>query len=688
MKSKFKALLRALPVMLLAATALTATVVPVSAATAPTYGIVGSSFQVTSTGVADAVYTVYFAQGSTNFATSATVTAAPSTGAISDYVTVPAFPKGTYDVWLRHATNPDLNAGLFAVTSSITLYPTIAAVGATVSVTGTGFVANPTVTISIDGTDITSTQISSISNGTFTASFVVPAVQRGNRTVTVRDQTFNLISATLGVTPGIATLTPATGNVGTVVTLTGGGFTPSASVALYIDSVDADHLLKTVTSTTNGTLPSSTTITIPAAARGNHNIIARDVITSTNSTAKPFTVSPKIILGSTSGAVGSQVTVSGTGFNATTSITFEFDGTAISGVTATTDAKGSFPAKNITIPTTTTSGTYLITAKDSSGAAEGVEFIVAARITLTPSSGTAGSLVTVQGNGFQTSGSITITYDDVVQTTATLTAGAFNASFTVPGGVAGNHVVKATDGINSALANYTATLSAALSPITSTAAPGNVGQELTVTGTGFLPNAAITVSFGTSSIGSATSSATGAFTVAFDAPAVAAGSHVITVTDGTNTRTFTFVMEAVAPAAPALVTPNDIEKPKQPVVYEWDDVTDDSGVTYTLEVFTNQELNILILKKEGLTTSSYTATELEKLPSVSKDAPYYWRVIATDGAGNIGAASAVNSFVVGFSISDLFPDDIPMWAWITIGVFVVAIIGGLIFYFYRRSYSY
>ncbi|MGI2336656.1 MAG: IPT/TIG domain-containing protein [Dehalogenimonas sp.] len=691
MKTKFKALLRALPVMLLATLALTATVAPVSAGLTPTTGGVYTQFAINETVVADTQYSVVFSQFGIDKAIAGVVSSTTTT--LNANVTVPQLPRGIYDVILRPSPGTPITTGQFNLTPTVFLSSAEGSVGSPVAVVGRGFAPLTAITIHLDSmSNPILQQATTDINGAFTSqSFNVPATTKGSHIFFAKETSTPSIYAYVSylVNPGIS-LSTETGKVGDTITVTGGGFTAGGSVQLYFDTVHADNLLKTITanastSSTPGAI--STTINIPAAARGNHLIIARDVASTTNTPGKTYTVTPKVTVNPNGGAVGSSVTVTGSGFSANTSVSFEWDGSAISGVTAvTTNATGGF-TKTFNVPAST-SGEHTITARDATGPAEAT-YTVAAKITLTPDSGTAGSTVSVQGNGFQTTGSVSITYDNVVMTTATLTNGTFTATFTIPGGVAGAHTVRATDGLsNTAVATFTSTLSATLSPITSTAAPGYVGQDLTLTGTGFLPTSAITASFGTSAIGSATSDATGAFTITFKAPAVATGNHTVTVTDGTNTRTFTFVMEGVAPAAPVLATPDGIEKPKQPIVYEWADVTDDSGVTYTLEVFTTPELNVLILKKEGLTTSSYTATEAEKLPSVSKDAPYYWRVTATDGAGNVGTPTEPVAFTVGFSFGDLIPDNVPTWAWITIGVIVVLLAGGLAYYFYRRSYSY
>jgi hypothetical protein len=59
------------------------------------------------------------------------------------------------------------------------------------------------------------------------------------------------------------------------------------------------------------------------------------------------------------------------------------------------------------------------------------------------------------------------------------------------------------------------------------------------------------------------------------------------------------------------------------------------------------------LEREGLTSSDYLLTVEEKLSPTKKDAPYYWRVKAVDGASNGSGWSTPASFYVssGFAIT-------------------------------------
>jgi PGF-pre-PGF domain-containing protein len=87
---------------------------------------------------------------------------------------------------------------------------------------------------------------------------------------------------------------------------------------------------------------------------------------------------------------------------------------------------------------------------------------------------------------------------------------------------------------------------------------------------------------------------------------------------------WSFTVDTQAPSAPTLVSPTDGTTTDDTTpTFDWSDVTDPSGVTYTLEIIGR-------LTKTGLTTSTYTLTSGEAL----SDGDYSWRVRAIDNAGN------------------------------------------------------
>ncbi|MCK4405050.1 MAG: right-handed parallel beta-helix repeat-containing protein, partial [Hadesarchaea archaeon] len=110
---------------------------------------------------------------------------------------------------------------------------------------------------------------------------------------------------------------------------------------------------------------------------------------------------------------------------------------------------------------------------------------------------------------------------------------------------------------------------------------------------------------------------------------------------GENESTvWTFTIDTTAPAAPSPLEPADgsLTNDNTPT-FRWTEVTDPSGVTYTIQVdndsdFTSPEVNVL-----GLTENTY-------MPSALADENYSWRVRAVDGANNVGAWSNIWTLLV------------------------------------------
>jgi hypothetical protein len=124
------------------------------------------------------------------------------------------------------------------------------------------------------------------------------------------------------------------------------------------------------------------------------------------------------------------------------------------------------------------------------------------------------------------------------------------------------------------------------------------------------------------------------------------GNHRFTFTDGTNIITLDFSMDSTAPPTPSLLSPASSSKASATPTLKWQNVSDPSGVTYSLEISTDSAFSIPELQKDGLKQSEYTLTSQEILGNVSKDAPYYWRVKAIDGADNQSDWSTPSTFNV------------------------------------------
>jgi len=358
-----------------------------------------------------------------------------------------------------------------------------------------------------------------------------------------------------------------------------------------------------------------------------------------------------IELGTGEGPVGTKVEITGVDFGKREDITIEYDGEdvtneIVSGYYDETDRYGKFTSA-ILIPESI-AGEHTITVTDETGSQASASFTVEPQIAISLNEGGAGDTVEVTGTGFGGEQDVDVTLDGTGVTTTpasveTNSVGSFTASFVVPDVAEGSYdiTVKDEDG-NKDKAEFTVYIATkvSISPVTSQDSPGHVGMNITVSGVGFEPNHEITITYATEPIviGSTVSDDTGAF------------SHTITASDGTNTLATTFIMESTPPPIPELLLPEAEVKAIQPVRFDWEDVTDKSlPVTYTLQVAIDDDFTTasIVREQKGLTDSEYTVTEEEKLEPRKKEAPYYWRVKATDSASNESQWSAPGSFYVG-----------------------------------------
>lgn len=470
---------------------------------------------------------------------------------------------------------------------------------------------------------------------------------------------------------------------GTTVTVIGTDFSASTSVLIYFPDTST---LKTSAST-DATGYFYAAFSIGEYPAGSKTLWVKD---GANTYPISFTITPVIGLSSSSGYVGDQITVAGTGFAASKNVTITFHNVNVG--TAQTDASGSLTDATFTVPDSYR-GSHTVKALDASTYYDTASFTTNQSITLSPTSGAVGDEVTVSGTGFRVSKLIAITFDGNTITTtpasvSTNTNGSFsNAIFTVPTGANDVYEVKASDGYYTDTANFSTVAGITLSPITSQTSPGHVGDEVTVSGTGFLVNHQVTVTYLSLPITVATTAtnANGAFSATFDVPASEGGDHTITATDGINTITSTFTMESTAPPIPVPLLPTMDSKASAEAHFDWEDVTDLSlPITYTLQIATDDQFTTtsILLEKTGLTDSEYTVTSEESLASVERENPYYWRVRAIDSASNESGWTGTGSFYVGFSF------EMPTWLIYTLFGLGAVLLGVLGFWLGRRTTYY
>jgi hypothetical protein len=131
-------------------------------------------------------------------------------------------------------------------------------------------------------------------------------------------------------------------------------------------------------------------------------------------------------------------------------------------------------------------------------------------------------------------------------------------------------------------------------------------------------------------------------------------------------------MESDHPDTPALISPPNGSRVgfigRVSPTFEWWEVSDDSGVRYSLQIATSTAVTAAgkfvdpIVSVAGIVGTNYTLEETKALPYGT----YYWIVQAVDGAENAGGWTAAHSFRAGL---------LPLWAFIAI---ITAAVVGII----------
>lgn len=348
---------------------------------------------------------------------------------------------------------------------------------------------------------------------------------------------------TFTVNPKLTASSPSSGNVGTSVIVAGTGFA-SESVSVKLGTFTLGSA--TPTSGAGGAAGDlSVTAGAPEMPKSTYAVSATGIATGTVTSSFTFVMNPKISITSTSGVVGATTSVSGNGFAASSTITITLDGID----TATTTTSNSLGTFTVTTYTPTGSGGgHDISARDAvANSASSIRYVIInPTITLSVSSGNAGNVITIDGNAFKPSSTVTITFDGSTTSTTTTsnaTNGAFSGlSFTIPAAVAGNHNIGAKDVDNNTTPNQTY----AITPkITLSVSSGIVGSTTVVTGTGFAASSAVSIKWDGSTSGpTIQSNSTGGFSsLNFFVPTSVAGSHTVgasdTVPNSSNNVTYT-----------------------------------------------------------------------------------------------------------------------------------------------------
>lgn len=510
--------------------AFTVTVPPSITSLSPTFAPLGASVTITGTNFGAS-------QGASTVTFNGTTATPTSWSATSIVVPVPSgATTGNVVVTVAGLAS---NGVPFSVAPSITsLSPTSGPMGTSVTITGTSFGATQgTSTVTFGAYTATPT---SWSNTTIVAP--VPAgATTGNVIVLVNGIGSNRVLFT--VTPSITSLSPTSGPVGTSVTITGTSFGASQG---------------TSTVTFNGTTASptswsATSIVVPVPSSATTGNVV-ETVGGLASNGLPFTVivPPSITsLSPTTGPVGTSVTITGANFGGSQgSSTVTFNGTAA------TPTSWSATSIVVPLPSGATTGNVVVTV--SGLASNGVPFtvLVPPSITsLSPTSGPAGTSVTITGTNFGASqGDSTVTFNGTAATPASWSSTGIVVP--VPVGATTGNVIVTVSGLASNGAAFTVVPTPSITGLNPTSGP--LGTSVTITGTNFgASQGTSTVTFNGINAGSTSWSNTSITTVVPDG--ARSGNVVVTVagapSNGVNFTVTAPVINLLSPNSGGFMTP-------------------------------------------------------------------------------------------------------------------------------------
>jgi hypothetical protein len=185
----------------------------------PTAGSSGDTVAVTGDGFAALAAVTIQVDGTAVTTNPATVTSSAA-GHFSASITMPSVVRGPHIITASDSVGS--TTATFSVGQRITITPTSGVQGAPITINGSGFSPNKTITVTVGGAAATTTPatITSDINGNFSSSFAIPGVAAGTRVVSATDSDNNVANANITVIAQI-TITPTSGTVGTQITATG-----------------------------------------------------------------------------------------------------------------------------------------------------------------------------------------------------------------------------------------------------------------------------------------------------------------------------------------------------------------------------------------------------------------------------------------------------------------------------------
>ena len=364
---------------------------------------------------------------------------------------MPEATKGMHDVYLTDNAYAEKAKTEFEVQPSAKIDPEEGPVGTEVTLNGYGFAASQDIRVTlVQGEVDKGQQKTATANtvGSWTMSYAIPDTPAGSYAFEIEAEEgtvwVNWVSKYFEVIPEI-TITPTSGTVGDAINIEGTGF---ASEEENIEvTFDGEIRKEDIFADVDGSW--TTSITVPVHPVGRYMIDASGSVTRARDVeGVTFTLIPGISIDPVSAYVGEAITIRGGGFaGGETGIRVSFDGATVATATITADTNGCWES-SFALPISTY-GSHTVSASGGTTAAVTDTLSTRARIVeISPNEGAPGDSVSLTGNGFHGSQTLTVTVGGITASGDMRSQANGNAaiSFRVPAGsTAGQRTVVVTD---------------------------------------------------------------------------------------------------------------------------------------------------------------------------------------------------------------------------------------------------
>ena len=377
---------------------------------------------------------------------------------------MPEAKKGLHDVYLTDNAYAEKAKTEFEVMPSAKIDPEQGAEGTEVTLNGYGFAASQDIRVTlVQGEVAKGQQKTATANtvGSWTMSYTIPHTPAGSYTFEIEAEEgtvwVNWVSKYFEVLPEI-TVTPISGTVGDAVKVEGTGF---ASEEENIEvTFDGQMRKEDIFADADGSW--TTSITVPIHPVGRYIIDASGSVTRARDVeGVTFTLIPGISVDPVSAYVGDTITVAGGGFaSGETGIRVSFEGTVVTTSAITADIHGCWESSFV-LPASAY-GSHTVSASGGTTAAVTDTLTTKARILdVSPVEGAPGDSVSLTGNGFHGSQTLTVTIGGIAASgdMRSQANGNVAITFRVPrGSVQGQRTLVLTDGSATDSVDFTVTI--------------------------------------------------------------------------------------------------------------------------------------------------------------------------------------------------------------------------------------